>query len=125
MTPSALLAARWPSRQNTQTEPPAMKGRIAMDVGFIGLGVMGQPMALNLARAATPLVVWNRTGARSESLRAAGAAVATGPAAVFERASVVILMLSDGVAIDATLGRGTSVFGATVAGHTIVHMGTT
>jgi 3-hydroxyisobutyrate dehydrogenase len=96
-----------------------------VDVGFIGLGVMGQPMALNLVRAATPLVVWNRTAARSEALRAAGAAVATGPAEVFERARVVILMLADGAAIDAALGRGTPTFGATVTGHTIVHMGTT
>jgi 3-hydroxyisobutyrate dehydrogenase len=96
-----------------------------MSVGFIGLGVMGQPMALNLARAATPLVVWNRTAARSEALRAAGAAVATGPAEVFERARVVILMLADGGAIDAALGRGTPTFGTTVAGHTLVHMGTT
>jgi 3-hydroxyisobutyrate dehydrogenase len=96
-----------------------------VDVGFIGLGVMGQPMALNLARSATPLVVWNRTAARSEALRAAGAAVATGPAEVFERARVVILMLADGAAIDSALGRGTPTFGATVAGHTLVQMGTT
>jgi len=96
-----------------------------MDVGFIGLGVMGHPMALNLARAATPLVVWNRTAARTEPLHAAGARVVTGPVEVFERANVVILMLANSVAIDATLGRGTSTFGATVAGHTIVHMGTT
>ncbi|MER6695337.1 NAD(P)-binding domain-containing protein, partial [Streptomyces minutiscleroticus] len=47
-----------------------------MYVGFVGLGVMGQPMALNLTRAGTPLVVWNRTPARCEPLRAAGAEVA-------------------------------------------------
>lgn len=94
-------------------------------MGFIGLGVMGQPMALNLARAGTALVVWNRTAARCEPLRAAGAAVATSPADVFRQASVVILMLADGPAIDAVLGRGTPDFGANVAQHTIVHMGTT
>ncbi|HSK35919.1 MAG TPA: NAD(P)-binding domain-containing protein, partial [Actinomycetota bacterium] len=43
-----------------------------MDVGFIGLGVMGQPMAANLARAGTPLVVWNRSPGRTEPVRAAG-----------------------------------------------------
>lgn len=32
-------------------------------LGFIGLGVMGRPMALNLARAGTDLVVWNRSPA--------------------------------------------------------------
>jgi len=96
-----------------------------MSVGFIGLGVMGHPMALNLARAGIPLVVWNRTAAKSEALHTAGATVVASPAEVFERESVVILMLADSAAIDATLGRGTTTFGATVDGHTIVHMGTT
>ncbi|HZG03069.1 MAG TPA: NAD(P)-dependent oxidoreductase [Streptomyces sp.] len=96
-----------------------------MDVGFIGLGVMGQPMALNLARAGTPLVVWNRTAARSEPLRAAGATVASSPAEVFRRARVVFLMLADDAATDSALGRGTPEFAARVARRTIVHMGTT
>jgi 3-hydroxyisobutyrate dehydrogenase len=98
---------------------------VVVNVGFIGLGVMGQPMALNLARAGTPLVVWNRTTARCEPLRAAGAEVATSPAEVFERAGVVILMLADGAAMDSVLGRGTANFAANVANRTVVHMGTT
>jgi 3-hydroxyisobutyrate dehydrogenase len=94
-------------------------------VGFIGLGVMGQPMALNLVRAGTPLVVWNRSAVRAEPVRAAGASVAASPAEVFDRAHVVILMLADGAAVDAVLGRGTPDFRAHVARHTIVQMGTT
>ncbi|TDB86543.1 NAD(P)-dependent oxidoreductase [Actinomadura sp. KC216] len=95
------------------------------DIGFIGLGVMGRPMALNLARAGTGLVVWNRTAAKCEPLRAAGAEVAASPADVCRRARVVFLMLADGPAIDAVLGRGTPAFAANVAGRVIVHMGTT
>lgn len=95
-------------------------------VGFVGLGVMGQPMALNLARAGTPLVVWNRTPGRCEPLAAAGAEVAADPAEVFDRADdIVFLMLADETAMDAVLGRGTADFAARVAGHTVVHMGTT
>ncbi|WP_078651423.1 NAD(P)-dependent oxidoreductase [Streptomyces xylophagus] len=95
-------------------------------VGFVGLGVMGQPMALNLARAGTPLVVWNRTPTRCEPLYAAGAKVAGSPAEVFDRADdVVFLMLADETAMDSVLGRGTPDFAARVAGHTVVHMGTT
>ncbi|MFJ6690261.1 NAD(P)-dependent oxidoreductase [Streptomyces sp. NPDC091294] len=94
-------------------------------VGFIGLGIMGQPMALRLAHAGTPLVVHNRTPARAAPLRAAGARVADGPAEVFGRAETVILMLADGPAVDAVLARGTPEFAARVAGHTVVHMGTT
>ncbi|MCF4136701.1 NAD(P)-dependent oxidoreductase [Streptomyces sp. Tue 6430] len=94
-------------------------------VGFLGLGLMGQPMALNLTRAATPLLVWNRTPGRCEPLRAAGAEVAASPAEVFERAGTVILMLADETAVDTVLGRGTPDFAARVAGRTVVHMGTT
>ena len=86
---------------------------------------MGEPMALNLVRAGSHLVVWNRSAAKCEALRAAGAAVADSPADVFARADVVILMLATDVAIDAVLSRGTSDFAARVSGRTIVHMGTT
>lgn len=99
--------------------------RRPVQVGFIGLGVMGRPMALRLARAGTPLVVWNRTAAAAEALREAGADVAADAAEVFARADVVVLMLADGSAVDAVLGRGTSGFGARVAGRTVVTMGTT
>ncbi len=95
-----------------------------MDIGFIGLGLMGAPMALNLARAGG-LVVWNRTPARAEPLRAAGADVADGPGEVFRRARFVFLMLADEGAVDDVLGRGTPEFAARVAGRTVVHMGTT
>ncbi|GHC67789.1 NAD(P)-dependent oxidoreductase [Streptomyces flavofungini] len=96
-----------------------------MDVGFIGLGVMGQPMALRLARSGAELIVWNRTAARCAPLRDAGARVAADVDEVFEKAPVVILMLANSAAIDAALGRDTPAFGARVAGHTVVHMGTT
>ena len=93
-------------------------------VGFVGLGVMGQPMAVNLARAGLPLVVWNRTPARTGPVAAAGARVAADPAEVLDRAEVILLMLADEAATDAVLGRGTPAFAA-MAGRTIVPMGTT
>jgi 3-hydroxyisobutyrate dehydrogenase len=96
-----------------------------MDVGFIGLGVMGQPMALNLARAGTRVVVWNRSADKCEPLRAAGAKVVASPAEMFQQTPIVIMMLADGAAIDAVLGRGTTNFGVNLAQHTIVQMGTT
>ena len=101
------------------------KRRCLVYVGFIGLGTMGQPMALRLARAGTPLAVWNRTPDRCEPLRAAGAEVAASPAEVFERAGTVFLMLADEAAVDAVLERGTPRFTGLVAGRTVVHMGTT
>jgi 3-hydroxyisobutyrate dehydrogenase len=95
-----------------------------MAVGFIGLGVMGEPMALNLVRAGTGLIVWNRSAGKCEALRAAGAEIAADPAELFRRARIVFLMLADAPAIDAVLGRFTPEFEALVAGHVIVQMGT-
>ena len=94
-------------------------------IGFIGLGGLGEPMALNLARAGTPLLVWNRSPSKAEILGAFGAQIATGPAQIFARAAIVILMLADDRAIDAVLDRGGPDFASRVEGHTIVHMGTT
>ncbi|WP_211706410.1 NAD(P)-dependent oxidoreductase [Paraburkholderia aspalathi] len=96
-----------------------------MKTGFIGLGVMGQPMALNLARAGTPLVVWNRTPDRCAALRDAGAQIADSAADVFRQAHIVILMMATDTALDAVLGRHTADFATNVAQHIIVHMGTT
>lgn len=93
--------------------------------GFIGLGIMGQPMALNLLRAGIPLLVWNRTPAKARALEAAGAEVAPDAASVFARSDVVIMMLTDSDAVDAVLARGATEFAGRVAGRAIVHMGTT
>ncbi|MGW3355027.1 NAD(P)-dependent oxidoreductase [Streptomyces bungoensis] len=96
-----------------------------MHVGFIGLGVMGCPMALRLAACGTPLVVWNRTPERAGPLRAAGAEVAADAGEVFARTEVVLLVLADEAAVDTVLGRGTPALAGRVAGRIVVHMGTT
>jgi 3-hydroxyisobutyrate dehydrogenase len=93
-----------------------------MQLGFIGLGAMGEPMALNLTRAGHPLTVWNRSPHKSAPLRDAGAAVADGVADVFRRSDVVFLMLIDGTAIDHVLQRGTPSFAAMLGGRTVVNM---
>jgi len=93
-----------------------------LGVGFVGTGVMGQPMALNLARARVPLVVWNRTPERTGPLREAGAAVAASVEEVFARTRTVVVMLLDEAALDAALGRGTPAFVPLVRGHLVVSM---
>jgi 3-hydroxyisobutyrate dehydrogenase len=94
------------------------------DIGFIGLGTMGQLMALNLVKAGESLTVWNRSADRCEPLRAAGADVAPDSAAIFSQTGIVILMLADEAAVDAVLARDTANFATRVCGHTIIHMGT-
>jgi 3-hydroxyisobutyrate dehydrogenase len=48
-------------------------------IGFIGLGLMGETMALNLLRGDTPLVVWNRSPAKIDLVAKAGARVSKLP----------------------------------------------
>ncbi|KQX62160.1 NAD(P)-dependent oxidoreductase [Angustibacter sp. Root456] len=101
----------------------ATHGRAA--VGFVGTGIMGLPMATNLARAGVPLVVWNRTPQRAAPLTAFGALVVDDVAEVFAGADVVIAMLAGEPALDDVLGRGTPRLAELVAGRTLVAMGTT
>jgi 3-hydroxyisobutyrate dehydrogenase len=91
----------------------------------IGLGTMGEPMALNLIRANIPLVVWNRTSAKCRSLAEARALVATHEQEVFGRCECVVLMLVDGAAMDEVLMRGHPVFVERVRNHTLSNMATT
>ncbi|MFD1859487.1 NAD(P)-binding domain-containing protein [Aeromicrobium camelliae] len=93
-------------------------------IGFIGLGVMGQPMALNLVRAGVPLAVWNRTPGRCAPVVAAGAQPAADCASLFEQCPTVLMMVSDEAATDAVLARGTDDFARRVRHHKIVSLGT-
>lgn len=70
-------------------------------VGFIGLGLMGAPMATNVARAGYPLTVFNRTPSKAEALVALGARVVDSPRLVAQSSDVVITMLSDAQAVRA------------------------
>ena len=64
-------------------------------IGFIGLGIMGLPMARNLLKAGYQVVAYNRTSSKAEELGADGAATASSPREVSEQASVIITMVTD------------------------------
>ena len=64
-------------------------------VGFVGLGIMGLPMSLNLIKAGYPLTVYNRTRSKTADPAAKGATVADTPKEVAQRSSVVIVMVAD------------------------------
>jgi len=70
-----------------------------MEMGFIGLGGMGEPMARNLIKAGHALKIYNRTRSRSEGLVSQGATVAETPAAA-SSAGVVASMLADDAAVE-------------------------
>ena len=93
-----------------------------MKLGFIGLGTMGHPMALNLTRAGHPLTVWNRSPHKTLQLRDAGATVVDSVADVFRRSDVVFLMVIDSTAVDEVLQRRTPSFAAMLSGRIVVNM---
>jgi 3-hydroxyisobutyrate dehydrogenase-like beta-hydroxyacid dehydrogenase len=63
-------------------------------VGFVGLGVMGGPMAGHLLKAGHEVVVWNRTASKAEPLRASGARVAPDLARLAEECPILFLCVS-------------------------------
>src|SRR5215213_1567656 len=69
-----------------------------MKIGFAGAGIMGAPMARNLAEAGHEVRLWNRTREKAEAVD--GVTVAGSPAEAAEGADVVITMLSDGDAVN-------------------------
>jgi 2-hydroxy-3-oxopropionate reductase len=68
-------------------------------VAFLGIGLMGKPMALRLAQAGYPLRVWNRSAAKAEALRGAGAEPCAALTDAVQDAAVVISMLEDGAVV--------------------------
>ena len=73
-----------------------------MKIGFIGMGIMGKPMAMNLVRAGYDVTVSNRTMAKCEPLVAAGAKAAS-CRELAETCDVVITMLPNGPEVKAVM----------------------
>ena len=65
------------------------------NIGFIGLGIMGKPMARNLLKAGYPLVVYNRSRTAVDELSKEGAQPAANSKEVATRSEVIITMLPD------------------------------
>jgi len=79
---------------------------MAQLVGFIGLGIMGRPMAKNLLKAGYPLVVHSRSRGPVDELVGAGAKAASSPREVASQAEVLITMLPNSPDVElVTLGR--------------------
>ena len=65
-------------------------------IAFLGIGLMGLPMAKNLLRAGYPLIAWNRTRAKAEPLTTKGARVVNALADAVKDAQIIITMLEAG-----------------------------
>jgi 2-hydroxy-3-oxopropionate reductase len=91
-------------------------------IGFIGLGLMGKPMARNLLKAGFPLVVHSRSQAPVDVLVGEGASRAASPAEVATRADVVITMLPDSPDVRMVLAGPSGVFEGMRPGMVLIDM---
>jgi 3-hydroxyisobutyrate dehydrogenase/2-hydroxy-3-oxopropionate reductase len=93
-------------------------------IGFIGLGIMGQPMALNLLRAGHKLTVYNRTPGKTEPLKEAGAQVASTPAAAAKGADFVIIIVTDSAAVEEVVLGKNGILGTVPSGAIVIDSST-
>jgi len=78
-------------------------------IGFIGLGIIGLPMAERLLDQGLAVAVWNRTPEKADQLAAKGAARAATPRELAEGCDILITMVSDGAALRDVVERAEGV----------------
>ena len=93
-------------------------------IGFIGLGIMGKPMARNLLKAGYPLTVYSRGRSAVEALMADGATGARSSQDVAERSDIVITMVTDTPDVRQVVLEEKGVLAGIGAGGTIIDMST-
>ncbi len=93
-------------------------------IGFIGTGIMGSPMAMNLIKAGYGVWVYARTPARAQTLVQAGATVCRSPKAVAECADIIITMVSDTPDVEAVVLGPEGVIAGAAPGKVLVDMST-
>ncbi len=93
-------------------------------IGFIGLGLMGSGMSMNILKAGFPLTVWNRTDAKTKPLVEAGAKVARSPKEVAECSDIVIDIVTDNKDVEEVLFGPNGVIHGAKFGTIVVDMST-
>ncbi len=91
-------------------------------IGFIGLGIMGKPMARNLLKAGYSLVVHNRSRAAVDELSKEGAQAATSSKEVAERSEIIITMLPDSPDVELVYTGENGIFSGAKSGSLLIDM---
>jgi 2-hydroxy-3-oxopropionate reductase len=97
---------------------------VAETIGFIGLGIMGKPMSLNLRKAGYDLVVNNRSRGPMDALVADGARAAASPREVAQQSDIVITMLPDSPDVAAVVTGANGVLEGAREGQILIDMST-
>ena len=109
-------------QSESRLEPFLMISVMAEQIGFIGLGVMGRPMAGHLLAAGHRLTVHNRSRAAVDELVAAGAQAGTSPADVARQSDIVITMLPDTPDVESVIAGPGGVLEGLRAGAVVIDM---
>jgi 3-hydroxyisobutyrate dehydrogenase len=95
-----------------------------MNIGWIGLGNMGNPMSQRLIHAGYPLTVYNRSKAKEDALKLMGATVAASPRLLMEQVDVIIIMVTDDQAVREIFAGDNGLLGTKTNGKIIINMST-
>jgi 3-hydroxyisobutyrate dehydrogenase len=93
-------------------------------LGFIGLGIMGRPMAENLLKAGFPLTVYNRSRSAIDRSVRLGATAANSPKEVAENSDVVIIMVTDSPDVEQVILEKDGVIYGARSGSIVIDMST-
>ena len=93
-----------------------------MHIGFIGLGIMGKSMAMNLLKAGFTLTVYNRNAAKCGPLVDAGAAAVSSPRDAAKCSDVVVTIVSDTPDVEAVLFGEEGIWHGLKEGHIVIDM---
>ena len=95
------------------------------NIGFIGLGLMGKPMAQNLLAAGANMVIHNRSWTVVDELVKEGMSPSSSPFDVSKRSDIILLMLTNTPAVETVLNGSTGVIAGLSKGDIVVDMSTT
>lgn len=95
-----------------------------MKIGFIGVGLMGNPMAKNILKAGFTLTVYNRTQSKTKELKSLGAKVAKTPQELAKQSDVIITMITAGKDVEEVLFGKNGIVDGAKKGLIIIDMGT-
>ncbi|MGI9304601.1 MAG: NAD(P)-dependent oxidoreductase [Gammaproteobacteria bacterium] len=102
-----------------------MKSLGGATIGFVGLGLMGRPMSINLHEAGAAMVIYNRSRAVADELTAMGMRAVASPRAVAEAAPIVVVMVTDTAAVEQVLLGPQGIVEGLSPGSLVIDMGTT
>ena len=95
-----------------------------MKIGFVGLGIMGKSMSLNLLKAGFQVTVWNRTTEKTVPVKNAGASVADSLKSLAEQVDVIIAIVNDTPDVEEVIFGDTGLIAGLSAGKIIIDMST-